>query len=161
MYVPLMPQGRTCHSAVRKAAFDIQSRWKSELHLINAESRWTLRCQKHSVYIKYWPQSPQSFALAPVAFEIQGCGKSQMNRITSFVAYFTVKSTLYTLNITSQSQMVSFALRLAVFEIQGVENQKCSEWPPNNLKHLSVNKYPLYTTFLPLSVSLYDQPIYV
>ncbi len=127
-------QGRTCHSALREAVFNIQSCWQSEIHWMNSEWLPTLGCYKYPVYIKYWPQRPQffvHFALGPVAFEIQGCGKLPMYRITSEWPWtFHSQSTLYTLNIASESPIfANLAVRLAVLEIPGVGNQKCKEIP--------------------------------
>ena len=62
--------------------------------------------------------------------------------------HVTVKITLYILNTyTRGTNLVRFALRLAVSEkqhVQGGQNRKCTEWPQNELKHLTV-KSTLYT----------------
>ncbi len=93
--------------------------------------------------------------LWPPIFEIQGCWKLEMYRMTS--EWPLPLNCLYTLNTHPDAQIsIRFALRQAIFEIQVVKNRKCTEWPQNDLNHIpdksylyTLNTYPRGPNFTP------------
>ncbi len=74
--------------------------------------------------------------------------------------HLTFKSTLHTLITLEAQRFVSFALRRAIFKIQGCvnkKNRKCTEWLQNDLEDLTVKNtmytvttYPRGPNFAPL-----------
>ncbi len=96
------------------------------------------------------------FTLWPAIFEIQGCLKSEMHQMTPelsqpplpFQKYLTLKSTLYTINIHPGFQFHSVSLIEKPFlRYNVVKNRKCTQWPQNDLNHLTVQS--IYWTLTP------------
>ncbi len=88
-----------------------------------------------------------SFSVRPAIFTIQSCRKSEMHRMTPEMTLSTYLTKVPCIPwiLTHNAQIsLCFTLRTAVFEIQGFDNWKCTEWPQNDLKHLTV-KSTLYT----------------
>ncbi len=76
-------------------------------------------------------QSFVDFALGPVAFEIQSCRKSQMHRITSEWPWtlHCQKHPVHAKYFQWVSNLCWCGCTTSRSEIQGVETQKCTEWP--------------------------------
>ena len=124
---------------------------------------WTHNGQQHTVHLKYFNSQCPDFGsfrwpLWPAVFKTQGCWKSEkseMYRYRKMTLYFdlehlTLKSTLYTVSthplrpiLWSTSLYDQLFLRCKVAE--NWKSPKCTEWPQNDVEHLTVethSKYP-------------------
>ncbi len=154
------------HFALQPLVFEIQGRWKLEMHGI--APNWTPNNQMYFLSTEYFPQRPKfwSALLYDYPFltykvvknwkwlavsEIQGSQKLEMHQMTPNWTWTHngQKYSIYTKYLPLSPNLVHFALWLAVPEIQGRQKSEVYQMIPNLTLTLNNQKYSVYTKYLP------------
>ncbi len=102
----------------------------------------TLNSQKHNLYTEFLPRGPNFtlFHYTTSRFRDKGCRNLEMPRMAPEwpFKHFTVKRVMNTLKIHPKTQISLFHSTTLV------ENRKCTEWPQNDLKHVTVKSFCIY-----------------